>query len=113
MCSDRQNTTRNGIYRGNDIDLPLFAKSWELKVSYKDAYKKRASLAVDRAPIAIGLLHTTAPGVLKENKDIFAPLLAKIFNNSISQNEFPDNLKLGDIAPVVEFHVAHKYKVAT
>ena len=38
--------------------------------------------------------------ILKENKDIFAPLLTNICNNSISQNEFPDDLRLSDITPL-------------
>ena len=45
------------------------------------------------------MTHSIPPIVLKEKKDIFAPLLTKIFNNSISQNEFLDDLKLGDIIP--------------
>ena len=45
------------------------------------------------------MTHSIPPIVLKENKDIFAPLLTKIFNNSISKNEFLDDLKLGDIIP--------------
>ena len=45
------------------------------------------------------MIHSTPPRVLKESKDTFAPLLTKIFNNSISQNEFPDDLKLSGIAP--------------
>ena len=46
------------------------------------------------------MVHSIPPRVLKENKDIFAPLLTTIFNNSISQNEFPFNLELGDITPL-------------
>ena len=52
-------------------------------------------------PKKTAMIHSAPPRVLKENKDTFAPLLTKIFNNSISQNEFPDDLKLGDIAPPV------------
>ena len=46
------------------------------------------------------MIHNIPARVLKENKEIFTPWLAKIFNNSISQNEFPDDLKLGDITPL-------------
>ena len=46
------------------------------------------------------MIHSIPPRVLNENKDIFARLLTKIFNNSISQNEFPNDLKLGDITPL-------------
>ena len=46
--------------------------------------------------------HSIPPRVLKENKDVFAPMLTKIFNNSISQNEFPDDLELGDITPCLK-----------
>ena len=35
------------------------------------------------------------PWILKGNKAIFAPLLTAIVNNSISQSEFPDDVKLG------------------
>ena len=45
-------------------------------------------------------IHSIPSRVLKENKDILAPLLTKIFNNAISQNEFPDDLKLGVITPL-------------
>ena len=38
----------------------------------------------------------------KRKKDIFASLLTKIFNNAISQNEFPDNLEVGDITPCLK-----------
>ena len=42
------------------------------------------------------------PRVLKENKEIFTPWLTNIFNNLVSQNEFPDDLKLGDITTLFE-----------
>ena len=38
--------------------------------------------------------------ILKENEDIFAPLLTTIFNNSLLQKTFPEDLKLGDITPL-------------
>ena len=47
-------------------------------------------------------IHSIPSRVLKENKDILAPLLTKIFNNAISQNEFPDDLKLGVITPCLK-----------
>ena len=46
------------------------------------------------------MIHSIPPRMLKENKDIFAQLLTKIFNASISQNEFPNDLKQGDITPL-------------
>ena len=48
------------------------------------------------------MVHSIPLRVLKENKDIFAPLLTKIFNYSLSQDEFPDDLKLDDITPCLK-----------
>ena len=45
------------------------------------------------------MIHSIPPTVLKENKDSFAPLLTQTVNNSISQNEFANDLRLVDIAP--------------
>ena len=36
--------------------------------------------------------------VMKENSDIFAPILQGHFNANISQNDFPETLKAGDIS---------------
>ena len=36
--------------------------------------------------------------VMKENSDIFAPILQGHFNATISQNDFPETLKAGDIS---------------
>ena len=51
-------------------------------------------------PKKASMIHSIPSRVLKENKEIFTPWLTKIFNNSISQSEFPDDLKLGDITPL-------------
>ena len=46
----------------------------------------------------------TATGIsiamLKDYVDIFAPILAEIFNDCISKGTFPDELKLADISPI-------------
>ena len=36
--------------------------------------------------------------VMKENSDIFAPIIQGHFNANISQNDFPESLKAGDIS---------------
>ena len=62
------------------------------------------------------MIHNIPPRVLKENKEIFSPWLTKIFNNSISQNEFPDDLKLGDITSLFRKDEAtgkHNYRPIT
>ena len=46
--------------------------------------------------------------ILKENQDIFAPLLTKIFNNSLLQKIFPEDLKLGDITSLFKNDEATK-----
>ena len=48
------------------------------------------------------MIYSILPRVPKENKGIFAPLLTQMFDNAISQNEFPDDQKLGDINPLFE-----------
>ena len=45
-------------------------------------------------------IESIPPQILKENEDIFAPLLSTIFNNSLLQKTFPEDLKLGDITPL-------------
>ena len=46
------------------------------------------------------MIQSIPPRVLKENNEIFPLFLTNVFNSSISQIEFPDDLKLGDIAPL-------------
>ena len=73
------------------------ASSFEFELVTVTAINKELSRP---NPKKAPMVHSIPPRVLKENKDIFAPLLTKNFNNSISQNEFPNNLELGDIAPL-------------
>ena len=42
-------------------------------------------------------IESIPPRILKENEEISAPLLTTIFNNSLLQKTFPEDLKLGDI----------------
>ena len=38
--------------------------------------------------------------LLKENVDVCGPVLLKLINNALSNNEFPDELKLADVTPI-------------
>ena len=67
-------------------------------------------------PKKASMIHSIPPRVLKENLDIFSPLLTKIFSNAISQNEFPDDLKLGNITSLFKKDEAtnkHNYRPIT
>ena len=39
-------------------------------------------------------------GLLKDNSDVYAPILTNIFNFCIKNRVFPDQLKLADINPI-------------
>ena len=38
--------------------------------------------------------------VIKTNKDIFAGLIAKYFNNCVDKSVFPDDVKHADVTPI-------------
>ena len=38
--------------------------------------------------------------ILKDAIDTYLPILTKVFNSSIEQNEFPNELKLADVLPI-------------
>ena len=44
--------------------------------------------------------HHIPVNILKDAIDTYLPILTKIFNSSIEQNEFPNELKLADVLPI-------------
>ena len=38
--------------------------------------------------------------ILKDAIDTYLPILTKVFNSSIEQNEFPNELKLAEVLPI-------------
>ena len=40
------------------------------------------------------------PKILKESRECCLDILQKLFNNTFSDNEFPDELKLADVTPI-------------
>ena len=40
------------------------------------------------------------PKILKESRKCCSDILQKLFNNTLSNKEFPDELKLADVTPI-------------
>ena len=52
------------------------------------------------------------PKILKENSECCSDILQKLFNNTLSNKEFPGKLKLADVTPIfkIDLKTAHKSK---
>ena len=50
-------------------------------------------------------IHDIPNKALKDSAEIIAPSLSNIFNFSVASKVFPDDLKVGKIAPVHKFEI--------
>ena len=51
-------------------------------------------------PNKVYTFKTIPPKVLKESRECCSDILQKLFNNALSNKEFPDELKLADVTPI-------------
>ena len=50
------------------------------------------------------------PKILKESRECCSDILQKLFNNTLSNKEFPDELKLADVTPIYKKDDPNKSK---
>ena len=50
------------------------------------------------------------PKILKESRECCSDILQKLFNNTLSDKEFPDELKLVDVTPIYKKGDSNKSK---